>query len=515
MKIFNFKSLTILALAFVAALPVAAQTKRANASEIKTVNITKSNPNNVFLPNRSPLVSMRIQFLTGAIDDPKGKEGLAQLTAAMIAQGGSRSQTYEQIVEQFYPLATSFGAQVDKEMTTFVGTTHRDTIDKYFGLIGQMLLEPGFRADDFARLKQDQINYVKVGLRQSNDEELGKERLYNLIYANHPYEHLNAGTVSSLERITIADVQDFYRKNYMAANLVLGVSGGYPAEFANKLETAFAKLPKGEKAQRKIEMPRLAPGLKVDIVARGTRATAISLGFPIAVTRAHKDFPALAVVASFLGQHRSSNSFLYQRLREARGLNYGDYAYIEYFPRGMFQFEPDPNLGRQSQIFQIWIRPVEPNNAHFAVRAALYEYDKLAKNGMTQATFDETKEFLSKYVNILTQTQDAALGYELDSRYYGKPNFNSYMKAELAKLTLANVNAAIKQHLAPGAMQIVMITKDAETLKNALVSNAASPLKYNSEKSQDILNEDKIIENYKLALKPADVTITPVERIFE
>ena len=52
-------------------------------------------------------------------------------------------------------------------------------------------------------------------------------------------------------------------------------------------------------------------------------------------------------------------------MRESRGLNYGDYAYIEYFPRGMNRFEPEPNLARHQQIFQIWIRPVEPPNAVF------------------------------------------------------------------------------------------------------------------------------------------------------
>ncbi len=144
------------------------------------------------------------------------------------------------------------------------------------------------------------------------------------------------------------------------------------------------------------------------------------MGFPIDVNRSFgKDYAALALVASYFGQHRSSNSYLYERLRELRGLNYGDYAYIEYFPRGMFQFEPDPNLARQMQIFQIWIRPVEPKNANFALRAALYEYDKLVKNGLDQQTFEDTRNFLSKYVNILTQTKDAELGYALDSKFYG------------------------------------------------------------------------------------------------
>ena len=56
-------------------------------------------------------------------------------------------------------------------------------------------------------------------------------------------------------------------------------------------------------------------------------------------------------------------------------MNYGDYAYIEAFPRGMFQFFPDPNIARQRQIFEIWIRPVVPVNAHMALRIALHELD--------------------------------------------------------------------------------------------------------------------------------------------
>jgi zinc protease len=274
-------------------------------------------------------------------------------------------------------------------------------------------------------------------------------------------------------------------------------------------------LPKGEKAAMKAVAPNLSDGMKIDIVKRETRATAISLGFPIGVNRAHKDYAALALVASYFGQHRSSNSYLYGRLRELRGLNYGDYAYIEYFPRGMFQFDPDPNLARQSQIFQIWIRPVEPQNANFTLRAALYEYDKLVKNGLDQQTFEETRAFLSKYVNILTQTKDAELGYALDSKYYGTPNFNEYMKSQLAKLTLADVNNAIKTHLASNKMRVVMITKDAESLRDEIVNNKPATISYASPKPKEITDEDQTIFTYPIPVKAADVSVTPIERVFE
>lgn len=505
MNTLNLKSAFVVLLIFTFVFPAVAQ------------NQTNMNSNTatVFQPSASPIVSFRIQFLTGSVDDPKGKEGLASLTAAMIAQGGSKKLSFDEINSRFYPMAAGFGWQADKEMTTFSGSTHIDNLATYYGLINQMLLDPGFRADDFNRLRDEAVNFLEVTLRQSNDEELGKERLYNIIYKDHPYEHHSMGTVSGLKNITIADVQNFYRQNYTRANLVLGMSGGFDKQFADKLMSDFAKLPAGKILVRKFPAPDLEKRMKIDIIKRETRATAMSLGFPIDVNRASKDFAALALVASYFGQHRSSNSYLYNQIREKRGLNYGDYAYIEYFPRGMFQFEPDPNLARQQQIFQIWIRPVEPENANFTLRAALYEYDKLARNGMTLETFEATKQFLTKYVNILTQTKDAELGYALDSRFYGIDNFNEYMKENLAELTLTDVNCAISQHLKTENMRVVLVTKDAEALRDAIAKKLPGKIKYAAEKPKEILDEDKIISVYPIKVNMVDITVTPVEKVFQ
>jgi zinc protease len=486
------------------------------ATSRRTPNMNSADTNTVLLPNRSPLVTFRILFMTGSAYDPKGKEGLASLTAAMLAEGGSRAKPYSDITESMYPMATSFGWQVDKEMTVFSGSTHLDNLDKYYSLIREMLLDPGFREDDFKRLKEDAVNYLKTSLRGGNDEELGKEVLYTMIYSStHSYGHQNMGAISALEKMTINDVRDFYKNNYSQANLVIGLAGGYPEKFPAQVQSDFAKLPQGSSAGLKISTPVKAPGTRIEIVQRETRSTAVSLGFPISVTRPNKDWPALAIVASYFGQHRSSNSYLYQRFREARGLNYGDYSYIEYFPRGMFQFQPDANLGRQQQIFQIWIRPVEPQNGHFVLRAALYEYDKLVREGMTKEAFESTREFLSKYVNVLTATQDEQLGYALDSRYYHIADFPTYMREQLAKLTLDDVNRAIKLYLKSDAMRIAIITKDAAGLRDAIISNKPSPITYNAPKPKEITDEDKIIEAFKIVVKPADVSIVPVEKVFQ
>src|SRR5690349_1931603 len=78
----------------------------------------------VALPGKSPLVTFRIMFRTGAAYEPAGKAGIATLTASMISDGGTKSRTYKQIVDAMYPMATNVWSQVDKEMVTFGGTTH-------------------------------------------------------------------------------------------------------------------------------------------------------------------------------------------------------------------------------------------------------------------------------------------------------------------------------------------------------------------------------------------------------
>ncbi len=465
--------------------------------------------------NDSPLINFRLLFNVGSAQDPPGKEGLAQLTANMVSDAGSQALSYTEIQQALYPLAASFSNQVDKEMTVFQGAAHKDNLNAYYDIISQQLLLPAWDEDDFSRVKTNLTNAIKVNLRENNDEELGKETLYEFIYRGHPYGHLNLGHVTALEQITLADVQAFYREHYTQANLVVGMAGDFTDSFTKKLNRDLSVLPKGEARVASLPEPPAIDGLEAEIIQKETRSTAVSFGFPIAVNRSHPDFAALWLVRSFLGEHRSTNSHLFQRIREIRGMNYGDYAYIEYFPRGMFQFYPDPNLGRQQQIFQIWIRPVETvENAHFATRVAMYELRKLIADGLTEEEFQTTRNYLLKFVHLLTKTQDRLLGYALDSRYYNTEAFTAAVTRNLNNLTLQEVNRAIRTHLQDKNVKFVFVTKDAEALRSRLIRNSPSPMTYQSEKPDELLQEDKIIQDYRLDFAPEKVTIRNVEEIF-
>jgi zinc protease len=472
-------------------------------------------PKVVALPGKSPLITFRFVFLTGAASDPADKPGVAALTAAMLAEGGTREMTYKQILDAMFPMATSVQHQTDKEMITFSGVTHVDNLQAYYKIFRAMLLDPGWREDDLKRLRDDAVNYLRVSLRGNNDEELGKEVLYNQIYAGLPYGHENVGAASALEKMTIADLQAFYKTHFTQANLIIGLAGGYPASFLDQVKADFAKLPPGPPPALKLPAPKPIEGIHVTMVEKNTRSVAYSIGFPIDVRRGDPDYPALLVMQSYFGQHRDSGGRLFERMRQVRGLNYGDYAYIEYFPRGMFQFEPDPNLGRRQQIFQIWIRPVEPQTAHFALRLAMFELNMLVNEGLSEKSFERSRSFLTKYVNLLMKTKRAELGYAIDSQYYGIGDYATYIKTSLAKLTREDVNRTIRKHLRATNLDIVVVAKDCESLKKQLLSGEPSPMTYNSPKPQEVLDEDKTVERWKIDLKPENVRIVPVEQVFE
>jgi zinc protease len=469
----------------------------------------------VTLAGKSPVVTLRVVFTTGAAADPDRAPGLAHLTAAMLAGGGTRDLTYKQIVDAMFPMAGSVTAQTDQEMTTFTGATHVDNLEPYYKLFRAMLLEPGWREDDFKRLKDEAINALRVVLRGNNDEELGKEALYLALYRGTPYGHYSMGTVSALEKMTLDDLKQFYKQHYTQSNLIVGLAGAYPADLPERIKKDFSVLPMQDSTAALEVKPRAMDHARALIVEKNTRSVAYSLGFPIDVKRGDPDYPALLLMQSYFGPHRMSGGRLFQRIREIRGINYGDYAYIEYFPRGMFLMDPSPNLVRRSQIFQIWIRPVEPAAAAFTLRLAAYELDKLVKDGIPAEDFERTKEFLGKYVNLLTKTKSAELGYAIDSLVYGIPDYNSYIKSAVAKLTREQVNAAIRRHLRADRLQIVAVAANAEDLKKQITVAGASTIQYNSAKPADILAEDKVVGAWDLGLRPEDVEIVPATSVFE
>src|SRR5207253_10586736 len=168
---------------------------------------------------------------------------------------------------------------------------------KFFAIVMPQLLTPGYRDEDFQRLKDAQLNALKQDLRNNNEEELGKERLIENIFRGTPLAHPSLGTIAGLESITLGDVKQFVASHYTRGNLVVGISGDYTDALLAELKSDLAQLPAGGTTATGIA--GLAPiaghkasGLEVEIVKKDTRATAISFGLPLPITRRDPEFAA-------------------------------------------------------------------------------------------------------------------------------------------------------------------------------------------------------------------------------
>ncbi len=479
----------------------------------------KQNPNRLsteLLPvEGQPLIHLKVLLKVGSANDPTNKEGLAYLTFNLLANGGTRTKSYQEIARLFYPLAATISLRVDKEMSVFSGTIHRDNLEKFYAVFKEMLLDPGFREDDFIRLKTNQLNFLRKTLVGNMDEQFGKEILNLMLYEGHPYGHHDAGSVETVEGITLDEVKAFYKDQMVQGNLVIGLAGGYPPDFPDRMAADFSVLPESFTPRLSLPKTRRPDGLRFILAEKQTPATAISMGFPIDLTRADRDFFALWIAGAHFGEHRQHLSHLFQKIREERGQNYGDYAYIEHFVQGRDKF-PDTNYCRQQQYFSIWIRPLANSNRHFVIRQALRELRKLIEEGISEERFELTRTYLLNYTKLYAQTLDERLGWQIDSHYYGYKDFLAEAQAELAKVNRQDVNRAIRKYLNFENLDIAVITQDAEGLKKALVENLPSPITYaNPNMPKNILDEDLIIQAYPLHVRPENVRIIPAAEFFK
>lgn len=462
----------------------------------------------------SPLVSFRILLSIGSAHDLSGKEGLCRLTLSMLAEGGSRSLSYKEITQRFYPMAASVGLQVDKEMSVFTGQIHVDNLDAYYTILKDMLLDPGFREDDFIRLKTNQLNFLERTLVSNMDEQFGKEILNLAMYTDHPYGHNEMGTVESVKNLTLDDVKAFYRNHFLRGNITVGIAGGYPADFPIRVGRDFVKLPEGYTPPLSLPEPRMPEGLEIVLAEKSTPATAISMGFPVPLSKADDDYFALWIAVSHFGEHRQHLSWLFQKIREERGQNYGDYAYADHFVQGRDKF-PAPNICRQKQYFSIWIRPLANSNRHFVLRQALFELKKLVDEGIPEERFELTRQYLLNYTKLYAQTLGERLGWQMDSHYYGYKDFLAEVQKRLPKITRSQVNKTIKAYLNYDNLYVAVITQDAEAFQEALIANTPSPIKYaNPSMPEEILGEDLIYQTFPLDVKPEKVRIAPATAFF-
>jgi zinc protease len=453
----------------------------------------------------------------GSADDPQGQEGVTRALARMMAEGGTQSLTYEALTQRLFPMAARIRYHIDRDTLVITGEAHRDHATIFYPLLRDVVLAPRFADEDFARIKTQSLADLRLELRGSSDETLGKELLQSLIYRAHPYGHPAVGAERALDALTLDQVRAQYRRVVCPARIMVGLAGGYPAELAETVRHDFDALPAACAARAALPDVTRPHGMHVVIVDKpASSSTAISFGHALTITRTHEDFATLQLATNYLGLHRQSVGVLYQTLREARGLNYGDYAYAEHFEQEVNSRFPRANVLRRQQYASVWLRPVPSRYAHFALRAAVRAVERVARDGVAQADIERVRGFLDGYVGLYTQTESARLGYTLDDALLGVPGdaWAPRMRRAWAALTTDTVRDVTRRHLTASDLWVAIVAPDARALAEAIAANAPSPITYDSPKPPEVVAEDAEIAVYPLAVRAEDVQVVPLADVF-
>jgi zinc protease len=470
--------------------------------------------NVVILPREgTDLVTIRVMFIAGSVADPKGKEGITALTARLMARGGTQALTAAQLQEALFPMAGEIFVRSDKELTIFGGRVHRDHLSRFMHIFADILARPRFDPKEFERARRDALQDIEQRLRSSDDEGLGKAALEALMYKGHPYGHYVGGTVAALKKLTLADVKAHARAVFTQDRMIIGLAGHVDQALGRLMKIRLRSLP--QKGSKVADVPPPTVGkTRVIIVEKPTMSTAISLGYPYGLRRGMPDYYPMRLGLSIFGEHRQMGGRLFEELREKRGLNYGDYAYVEAFTEAPGTTYPEPNVPRRLQQLTIWIRPVEPKNAVFALRDALYETDKLVKHGVTQAEVERQAGFLDGYTRLWEATDSRRLGYALDEIFYRNLRDLERFRAALPHLTRDQVNAALKKYVKPRDFRYAFVTADGAALKAALVSGKPTPIQYPTPKGKDVLAADRQISAFPLHFRADEIRVVKAQDLF-
>jgi zinc protease len=264
-----------------------------------------------------PLIAMDFSFVGGAVQDPLGKAGTANLAASLLDEGAGDldSKTFQDRLER---KAIELGFHADRDHVRGSLRTLVENRDEAFDLLRQALTAPRFDAADV------ELNRAQVlsGLRRAatSPSDIASLRWWETAFAGHPYGRPVNGTVESVSTIGVDDLKAYTHRVLARDNLKIGIVGDIDAETVKTLlDRVFGALPaKADLAPVANAVPQ-GLGRRV-VVSLDVPQSVVDFGGP-GIGRKDPDFMAAYVVNHILGGG-SLSSRLYHEVREKRGLVY-------------------------------------------------------------------------------------------------------------------------------------------------------------------------------------------------
>ena len=368
-----------------------------------------------------------------------GKEAVGSLTVDMLPRGTTK-HTRQQIEDRLDQLKATFGVQGGVTSAVAGGRTDRAHLADTLRLMAEVMRSPSFPASELEPLKREVL--ASVDERRNDPGDVASRALgrYENPYPKGDvrYEPTVDEEMKDLAAVSVDDIKRFYSGVIGAGKSELAIVGDFDPQQIKPLLTELFGDWKSPAPYVRVPEP-LIPKQPTEIVLQTPdKANAVLAGeVSLPVTDTSPDAAALQIANYLLGG--SSNSKLWERIRQTEGLSYGLSTSLD-----ASSFEPNTPLAMEV-IFA-------PQNLQRLKTALADELQRVLREGFSDQDVAAAKQAVLAQ-RRLARTQDRTIAAALARQgYLGRTfAFSAKVDADIAAVSTDAVNAALRKYVKPEA----------------------------------------------------------------
>ena len=406
--------------------------------------------------NRGENVNVNFSIRNGDVKSLTDKGLIPSFTASMLNKG-TKTMTRQQIEDKLSALKSSINIYGNNGNVNVSISSTKENLMATLELMADMLKNPTFDAAELEKLKTERL----AGLEANKTEPqfLASRRvsqINNTYPKGHPlYRMTIEEEEQAIKAVTKEGVQSFYDKFYgLGKSILVGIGTLESDKVKSMIEESFKKY-KSKMDYERIADPFTASKNANEDILTPDKKNAMTLGnLSLEVSQAHEDYPALTIASTILGGG-FLNSRIAERLRQKDGVSYGAGA----------GFQGDSSAEDQNSAMYLYAI-YAPTNYDKVQLGFKEEIDRFIKDGITE---DELKDAVNGWIQEenVSRAKDNELTRLINNNiFYGRTmDFQKSLEDKVSKLTVADVNAAIKKYIKPFGEWTVVNAGDFE--KNA------------------------------------------------